>query len=134
MKSLCTILSAFILSILILVGCSGSRSKNEPYPGYSCHESLLHYYSLCTNESLSKETFDERVRDCNAALKSQVCDREKADLLWCMGRVTPGKYNKARMICNGWVCFSKGQTKDGCDCSAFVGELRKCRMQNGLFD
>ena len=89
---------------------------------------------MCVKENITKEELELKIQDCNKALAGAVCDKEQADLLWCMGRVSPGQYSRLGAVCSGWICFGSGDTQDGCDCSSFAGELRKCRMQNGIFD
>ena len=63
---------------------------------------------------------------CEKELATKICDREKAELLWCMGRVAPGTSIKFK--------GRKGRIVDGCDCSSFAGDLKKCRMQKGIFE
>lgn len=138
-KSLLIVLLLF--GIVFLVACTREalRPSGEPFDGYSCRESFLHFYSRCSNESLKKEDFEAKVRFCENELATKICDKEIAALLWCMGRVEPGIYSKgsdaAFPIGKGFV-FSSGKSnvKDGCDCSSFISDLRKCRMQNGIFD
>jgi len=124
------------LLVSLLIGCSPEilRSKGQPYSGYSCKESIMHYYSYCSAEKLTKESFEAKVEFCEKELATQICDKEQAVLLWCMGRVAPGTYT------TGGGMFYKGfyggmtSTTEGCDCSVFVGDLKKCRMKKGIFD
>lgn len=124
----------------LLIGCSSAlRFKGEPYSGYSCRESLMHFYSHCSDEKLTKETFEAKVQFCEKELTTKVCDKEQADLLWCMGRVLRGTYSSGGGVgvaVGHGVAISNGQssTMDGCDCSTYTGELKKCRMKKGIFD
>jgi hypothetical protein len=127
-------LFVFLLILFILVGCSTAfRSKGEPYSGYSCSESLLHYYSHCVTEPIKKEDFEAKVADCKIDLASKICDKQQADLLWCLGRVEPGTYSQATAACFRWACFGAGSISDGCDCSSYIAKLRECRMKKGIF-
>lgn len=117
------------LSLILLPGCSLFRESGKPYSGYSCEGSLIHFYSYCSDKNFTKDELDADVKNCNNDLGSRVCDRELADLLWCMGRVVPGTYTKGGAFCKGWVCFSKARTVNGCDCSIFTGALKECRMK-----
>src|SRR4030042_6043044 len=83
-----------LLLFSLLIGCSPEilRPAGKPYSGYSCRESLMHFYSYCSNEKLSKEEFEAKVQFCEKELATKICDKEQAALLWCMGRVAPGTY------------------------------------------
>ena len=132
------ILSLFL--VCLLSGCSREilRSKGEPYSGYSCQESLMHFYSHCSDEKLTKEDFEAKVKVCEKELATKVCDKEQALLLCCMGRVLRGTYSSGGGVgvVSGGVAISGGQsgTIDGCDCSAYTGEIKKCRMKQGIFE
>ena len=129
-----------LLLICLLTGCSREimRSKGEPYSGYSCRESLMHFYSHCSDEKLTKEDFEAKVQSCEKELATKVCDKEQTLLLWCMGRVLRGTYSSGGGVgvVSGGVAMSGGQsgTMDGCDCSAYTGEIKKCRMKQGIFE
>jgi len=78
-----------LVLISFIMGCSPEilRSSGKPYSGYSCRESLMHYFSYCSKEKLTKEDFEARVVFCEKELSTKICDKEQAALLWCMGRV-----------------------------------------------
>jgi hypothetical protein len=117
----------FILAMLVLLsGCASARPEGEAYSGFSCRDSLIHFYSKCSDKNFTKEEFEGEVISCEKELETKICDREKADLLWCMGRVEPGTSIKFK--------GRKGRVVDGCDCSTFTGDLKKCRMQKGVFE
>lgn len=119
----------------LLAGCSSLfRSKGEPYSGYSCRESLMHFYSQCSTEKLTKEDFEAKVQLCEKELTTNICDKEQADLLWCMGRVAPGMYSSGGGMYYRGLYSGHSSTSDGCDCSTFQGEIKKCQMQKGIFD
>ncbi len=59
---------------LFFAGCSAHRAKGEPYKGYSCRESLIHYFSECSDEKLTKEKFEEELKNCENKLSSGICD------------------------------------------------------------
>lgn len=121
-----------LISVSLLTGCAAAlRSEGEPYSGYSCEESLIHFYSFCTDKTFTKEEIDAEVRNCNNDLSSKVCDKELADVLWCMGRVVPGTFTSGGAFCRGWICFSNASTVNGCDCAEFTGALKECRMKLG---
>ena len=119
---------AALLIVGLLTGCS-IRFSGKPYSGYSCKESLMHYYSQCSDEKLTKEDFEAKVKFCEKELDTKVCDKEQADLLWCMGRVVRGTYSMSPGMYGGG-----GSISDGCDCSIQKGEIKKCRMGKGIFD
>ena len=128
-----------ILALLLvssLTGCSPEilRSKGEPYSGYSCRESLMHFYSQCSAEKLTKEEFETKVEFCEKELATKVCDKEQAALLWCMGRVVPGTYSSGGGMYYRGFYGGNSSTMDGCDCSIYTGDLKKCRMKQGIFD
>jgi hypothetical protein len=126
---------AALLSIYLLVGCSSLfRSKGEPYSGYSCRESLMHFYSQCSTEKLTKDDFEAKVQLCEKELATNVCDKEQADLLWCMGRVAPGMYSSGGGMYYRGLYGGHSSMTDGCDCFTFQGEIKKCQMQKGIFD
>jgi hypothetical protein len=126
-----------LILISFLAGCiSAVRSKGEAYPGYSCRESLMHYYSYCSNKKFTKEEFDAEIKTCEHDLTTTICDKEYADLLWCMGRVEPGTYSQGGGIAfGGKVGIYTGNlsTTDGCDCGSYVGALKECKMKRGQF-
>lgn len=130
-----------LLLVCLVIGCSREilRSKGEPYSGYSCRESIMHYYSYCSVEKLTKEDFEAKVKICEKELATKVCDKEQASFLWCMGRVAPGTYTSGGGVgvpVGRGVVISGGQssTMEGCDCSIFIGDLKKCRMKKGIFE
>ena len=130
-----------LLLFSLLIGCSPEilRPAGKPYSGYSCRESLMHFYSYCSNEKLSKEEFEAKVQFCEKELATKICDKEQAALLWCMGRVAPGTYTSGGGVgvpVGRGVVISGGQssTMEGCDCSIHTGALKKCRMEKGIFD
>ena len=128
-----------LIVIAFMMGCSPEilRPAGKPYSGYSCRQSLMHFYSYCSKEKLTKEDFESRVEYCEKQLATKICDREQASLLWCMGRVAPGTYSSG----GGYVYGAKhgfytgnSTTIDGCDCGTFEGALKKCRLEKGMFD
>ena len=114
------------------------RPAGEAFPGYSCRESLIHFYSNCSSEQLTKEKLDVLVTSCEESLAAKVCDKELANLLYCMGRVVPGTYSKDSRIAFpvGRLVIVTGQSgmKDGCDCMTFLADLKECQMRNGIFE
>ena len=123
------------LFVFSLFGCSNAfRSKGTPYSGYSCQESLIHYYGNCYKDKISKQEFDIKVKLCEKKLANDICEKEQADLLWCMGRVEPGTFSQSGLVCSGWYCAVGGSMADGCDCSAYTGKLKECQMKHGVFD
>jgi hypothetical protein len=101
-----------IIALLIfgfLEGCS-IRFAGKPYSGYSCWESILHCCSQCSDEKLTKEDFEAKVQSCEKKLFTKVCDKEQADLVWCMGRVVRGTYSMSPGMDGGG-----GSISDGCD-------------------
>lgn len=124
-----------LISIFLLTGCASLfRSKGEPYSGYSCRESLMHFYSQCSQEKLTKVEFEAKVQLCEKELATHICDKEQADLLWCMGRVAPGMYSSGGGMIYRGLYSGHGSMTDGCNCSTYQGEIKKCRMQKGIFD
>jgi hypothetical protein len=125
-----------LLLVSLFTGCSPEilRSKGEPYSGYSCRESIMHYYSYCSTEKLTKADFDAKVQFCEKELATKVCDKEHAALLWCMGRVAPGTYTSGGGMYYKGFYGGMSSTMEGCDCSTFTGDLKKCRMKKGIFD
>lgn len=132
-------LSLSLMVVFFVMGCSSEalRPAGKPYPGYSCRESLMHFYSYCSKEKLTKEEFESKVEYCEKQLATKICDKEQAGLLWCMGRVAPGQYSSG----GGYVYaakhgfyFDNTLTIDGCDCGVWEGALRKCRLEKGMFD
>jgi hypothetical protein len=125
-----------LLLISLLIGCSPEilRPAGQPYSGYSYRESFLHFYSQCSNESFTKEEFQAKVQACEKELSTKICDKEQAGLLWCMGRVAPGTYSRGGGYYGRGFYSGNSSTSDGCDCSTFIGNLRKCRMEKGIFD
>ena len=119
---------------LFFAGCSAHRAKGEPYKGYSCRESLIHYFSECSDEKLTKEKFEEELKNCENKLSSGICDQEQVDLLWCMGNVVADKGNKIKVHCSYGVCKGKEKYYDGCSCDTYVSNLKKCRLNLGIFD
>ena len=127
-----------LLIVGLLAGCS-IRFKGQPYSGYDCRKSLMHYYSYCSAEKLTKEDFEAKVQLCEKELTTKDCDKEQADILWCMGRVAPGTYTSGGgvgVVVGKGVAISGGQssTMEGCDCSIFTGALKECMMKKGIFD
>ena len=131
-------LFASLMLMILLMGCTAFRGKGETYSGYSCRESIMHYYAYCSDQKLTKDEFEAHVTTCEENMKSQICDKELADLLWCQGRVVPGVYTKGRGVAFGasGIGIAKGHstTIDGCDCSTFAGAMKECRMKNGIFE
>lgn len=129
-----------VLLVTLLLGCSPEilRPAGEPYSGYSCRQSLMHFYSYCSKDKLTKEEFDAKVAYCEKQLATKICDREQASLLWCMGRVAPGTYTQGGGYVYGgrYGGFYTGNATvaDGCDCSYYEGSVRKCRLEKGMFD
>jgi hypothetical protein len=124
-----------LILVSLLTGCASAlRSKGEVYSGYSCRESLMHFYSQCSSEKLTRESFEAKVQFCEKEFATLICEKEQADLLWCMGRVVPGTYSSGGGVYYRGFYGGGGSVVDGCDCSSFEGELRKCRMQKGIFD
>ena len=130
-----------LLLVALLTGCSPEilRSKGEPYSGYSCRQSIMHYESYCSSDKLTKEDFEVKVQFCEKELTTKVCDKEQAALLWCMGRVVPGTYTSGGGVgvpVGRGVVISSGQssTMEGCDCAIYTGALKKCRMEKGIFE
>jgi len=121
------------ITVIIFLGCASSQSK-YPYSGYSCSESLLHFYSRCYDKKLSKEEFEEKVKNCEKELATGICVKEQADFLWCMGRVEPGSYSRGGAFGGSGGAGFAGPTLDGCDCSSALGDIKKCRMKQGMFD
>ena len=134
----------YLLLVLLLVGCftgcsEALRTPGEPFEGYSCRESLIHYYSNCSSEQLSEEKLNSMVQSCEEKLATKICDKEQAALLWCMGRVAPGTYTRGGGVGipigrGAFISSGQSNTTDGCDCSTFEGDLKECRMKNGIFD
>jgi len=141
MKYLVTVLS---FAVIFIVGCNPEilRPAGNPYPGYSCRESIMHYYSYCSEEKISKEKFESKVKKCEEVLASKICDKEYASLLWCMGRVDPassGTYTRGGGVgaVSGGVAISgpqKTSTMDGCSCAGFEGALKKCYRGKEMWD
>ena len=125
----------FILLFSLLTGCSSEilRSKGEPYSGYSCRESIMHYYSYCSVEKLTKEDFEAKVQFCEKELATKVCDKEQAALLWCMGRVAPGMYTSGGGMYYKGFYGGTSSTMEGCDCSSFTGDLEKMPHEERYF-
>jgi hypothetical protein len=129
------VLCVTLFSICFLSGCSNAlRGKGKPYSGYSCQESLVHYYGNCYKEKITKDEFNAKVKICEQKIANEICEKEQADLLWCMGRVEPGTFSQGGMACSGWYCVGGGSAIDGCDCSAYTGALKECQMRNGVFE
>lgn len=116
---------------LLIVGCllactrEVMRPAGKPFPGYSCQESLIHFYSNCSKEKLTKEVFEAKVKSCEDELATKICDKELAALLWCLGRVEPGTPHV--------MFIPVGGQGSGCDCSFYRGALKECQMKNGIF-
>jgi hypothetical protein len=124
-----------LLLVSLLTGCASAfRSKGEAYSGYSCRESFMHFYSQCSSEKLTKEEFEAKVQSCEKDLVTLICDKEQADVLWCMGRVAPGAYSSGGGMYYRGFYGGQGSIMDGCDCSVHIGALKKCRMEKGIFD
>jgi len=128
-----------MIVIAFMMGCSPEilRPAGEPYSGYSCRQSLMHFYSYCSKEKLTKENFESRVEFCEKQLATKICDKEQAGLLWCMGRVEPGTYSSG----GGYVYSAKhgfytgnASIIDGCDCGTWEGALKKCRLKKDMFE
>lgn len=113
-----------ILTVVILSGCSAFRQKGDTYSGASCEQSFMHFNSYCTDKKLSKIEFEAEVEKCNNVLRTEPCDKEYADLLWCMSRVSPGQY-----YTGGGPYGGGGIISDGCDCSSFAGALKVCKAK-----
>ena len=94
----------------------------------------MHFFGYCSNEKLTKEEFETKVQFCEKELATKICDKEQAALLWCMGRVEPGTYSSGGGIFYRGFFGGNSSVKDGCDCSSYMGELKKCRMKQGIFD
>jgi hypothetical protein len=126
----------FVISIalsILLVGCSLFRGEGQYYPGYTCEYSLMHFHSYCSNNKLSKEELETEIKTCEEDFATKVCEKEQADLLWCLGRVSPGMYTRGGGIYGKGFYGGGGSTMDGCDCSWFEGALRLCRLQRGVY-
>jgi len=121
-------IATLLLVSLLISGCS-IRLPGKPYLGDSCEKSLMHYYAHCSNEKLTKEDFEAKVQACEKEFASQICAKQLANLLWCKGRVVKGTYSSTPGLYGG-----VSSTTDGCDCSVHEGELKKCRMKNGIFE
>ena len=52
----------------------------------------MHFANYCHDKKFTNEEFEAKVQDCEKELATKVCDKGQADLLWCMGRVTPETY------------------------------------------
>lgn len=89
----------------------------------------MHFYSYCADKKFTKEEFEAEVQSCEKEFATKICEKEQADLLWCMGRVATGAYSQGYLGLFG----GGGSTSDGCDCSIFTGALKVCRMKKGLF-
>ena len=128
-----------IFAVLSLLGCPGPvRQKGEPYPGYSCRESILHYGAYCQTEDLGEEDLAKKVADCEKELAGP-CDKERAGLLWCMGRAYPAGYSQGRgvLIPDGkgsGISAGSSAEFNGCDCSEWTEAIRDCRIKNGPND
>ena len=129
MKSFCL---AFAV-LFLMTGCSLFREHGEYYPGYTCEKSLTHFYSYCIKTKFSKEEFETAVKSCETEFVTKICDREQADLLWCLGRVTPGVYSRQGGIVVEGFYLGKQSVSDGCDRSTYSGALKACRMKQGIF-
>jgi hypothetical protein len=132
------ILVLLLLVSLLFISCA-HRWNGETYPGYSCRESLMHFYSQCYDGKLTKEEFEGKVKFCEKELKTGICVKEQADLLWCQGRVLPGTYSSGGGVgvaVGKGVALSGGQsnTMEGCDCSIYTGAIKECRMKKGIFE
>lgn len=117
-----------LLLISLLIGCS-IRFKGKPYSGYSCRESIRHFYKTCSAKEFTTEALDAKIRFCEKELATNICDKEQADLLWCMGRVAQGKYTQLY-----GAYGSSSSIMDGCDCSVHISKLRTCRTKKGIID
>ncbi|MBP7231354.1 MAG: hypothetical protein KBA28_05425 [Syntrophaceae bacterium] len=118
----------FLLLIVSFIGCNRTAQVIDgTYPGYSCRESLLHYYSRCYDGQLTKEEFENKVTECEHDLKTKTCVKEQADILWCQGRTEKGIYMAGPARPFG----VNTATVDGCDCSYAFGALKECRMKTG---
>jgi len=59
-----------VIMVIALCGCAEAfRAKGEPYSGYSCRESIMHYVSQCIEENLSKEQFEKEWRPARRSLR-----------------------------------------------------------------
>ena len=82
-----------LISIFLLTGCTSLfRSKGEPYSGYSCRESLMHFYSQCSQEKLTKDDFEAKVQLCEKELATTVCDKEHQACIRRVGECFTGVY------------------------------------------
>lgn len=126
-------LLAGLALVILLTGCTLFRGEGEVYSGYTCEKSLMHFYSYCTDKKFTKEEFEADVQFCEKEFATKICEKEQADLLWCMGRVAPGTYSQGGGVYSQGFYIGVGSASDGCDCSTFTGALKACRMQKGLF-
>jgi hypothetical protein len=127
-------LVASLAIVTFLVGCALFRGEGEFYPGYTCEKSLMHFHSYCPGKNFTKEEFEAEVKFCEKEFASKICEKEQADLLWCLGRVAQGTYTRGGGIYYRGFYGGGGSATDGCDCSSFDGALRVCRMKQGIFD
>ena len=128
----------YILFLLVFVsfltGCASvPRSEGEPYSGYSCRESLMHFNSFCTDTKLTNEEFEAKVQECEKDFATKICEKEQVDLLRCLGRANPGIYSSSRETYPREDFFGRGSESDGCDCSTFLGALEECQIKKGIF-
>lgn len=139
MKSFIMSLSVLLLGLLF-IGCSSVRLPGKTYYGYSCRDSLMHYFAHCSDEKISKDDFEVKVQECEKELATKVCDKQQAEILWCKGRAWRGTYSQGSSVAvpvgKGGAAIGVGgsSTTEGCDCSIYEGELKKCLMKLGIFD
>jgi hypothetical protein len=123
-----------LVFVSLLTGCASAlRSEGEPYSGYSCRESLMHFNSFCTDTKLTNEEFEAKVQECEKDFATKICEKEQVDLLRCLGRANPGIYSSSREASFWEDFFGHGSESDGCDCSTFLGALEECQIKKGIF-
>jgi hypothetical protein len=123
-----------LVFVRLLTGCASvPRSEGEPYSGYSCRESLMHFNSFCTDTKLTNEEFEAKVQECEKDFATKICEKEQVDLLRCLGRANPGIYSSSREASFWEDFFGHGSESDGCDCSTFLGALEECQIKKGVF-
>jgi len=123
-----------LVFVSLLTGCASAlRSEGEPYSGFSCRESLMHFNSFCTDTKLTNEEFEAKVQECEKDFATKICEKEQVDLLRCLGRANPGIYSSSREASFWEDFFGHGSESDGCDCSTFLGALEECQIKKGIF-
>jgi len=68
-----------LVFVSLLTGCASAlRSEGEPYSGYSCRESLMHFNSFCTDTKLTNEEFEAKFRNAKKILRLKSVKRSKS--------------------------------------------------------